>query len=143
MHQSEWEATIAWSKVVVGCVIQNDNGEYLLVQEMQEKCYGLWNLPAGYVDKGETIEAAAVREVKEETGYDAELLDKINIYHEAIDTPVRHAFRAKVIGGDAKPQPDEILDVKWFSYDQIVQMHNEGKLRVEWIFDAITTVEKS
>lgn len=141
MNQEEWEASIAWSKVVAGCVIRRDDGKYLLVQEMQPKVYGLWNLPAGHVDKGETIEDAAAREVKEETGLDVELGDKIGIYHETIESPVRHAFAAKIIGGELKAQPDEILDAKWFSFDEITNMKQDGKLRVDWIYEAMCRVE--
>lgn len=141
MNQKEWEASIAWSRVVAGCVIRRKDGKYLLVQEAQSKVYGLWNLPAGHVDKGESIEEAALREVHEETGYEVELVDKIDIYHETIESPVRHAFRAKIIGGELRAQEGEILDAKWFSYDEITQMRQDGKLRVEWIYDAMTRVE--
>jgi 8-oxo-dGTP diphosphatase len=141
--QAEFEASIAWSKVVAGCVIKNDEGEYLLVQEAQPKVYGLWNLPAGHVDKGESIEAAAVREAKEEAGLDVELLQKIGIWHGAVEEPIRHAFTTRVTGGTLMAQPGEVLDVKWFSYDEVVKMRAEGKLRVEWIFDAMTRVENT
>ncbi len=141
MNQQDWEASIAWSRVVAGCVIRNEEGKFLLVQEKQPKVYGLWNLPAGHVDKGEYIEHAAVREAKEETGYDVELGDKIDIYHETVESPVRHAFKAKIIGSELIVQPDEILDVKWFSFDEITAMKQDGKLRVDWIYDAIGRVE--
>ncbi len=141
MNQQEWETTIAWSKVVAGCVIQNEERKFLLVQEKQPDVYGLWNLPAGHVDKGESIEHAAVREAKEETGYDVELGDKIGIYHETVESPVRHAFKAKIIGGDLIVQPDEILDAKWFNFDEITAMKQDGKLRVDWIYDAMGRVE--
>lgn len=141
MNQKEWEASIAWSKIVAGCVIRREDGKYLLVQEMQPKVYGLWNLPAGHVDKGETIEAAAVREAKEETGFDVELDGKIGIYHETVESPVRHAFAANIIGGELKFQPDEILDVRWFGFDEITDMKQNGKLRVDWIYDAMSRVE--
>lgn len=142
LAQEVWETTIAWSRVVVGCVVPDDKGRYLLVQEQQVKAYGLWNLPAGHVDKGESIEHAAVREVKEETGYDVELDEKIGIYHDVVESPIRHAFKASVIGGTLKPHPGEILDAKWFSYEEICKLRESAKLRVEWIFDAITRVEK-
>ncbi|MEO8863250.1 MAG: NUDIX hydrolase [Candidatus Saccharimonadales bacterium] len=141
LSQKEWEATIAWSKVVAACVIRREDGKYLLVQEAQSKVYGLWNLAAGHVDKDESIESAAVREAKEETGLDVELVDKIGIWHEEVEGPIRHAFTVKIIGGEVRPQPDEILDVKWFTYDEITKMYSDGKLRVEWIFEAITIVD--
>jgi len=141
MNQKEWEESIAWSRVVAACVIRDEKGRYLLVQEKQPKVYGLWNLPAGHVDRGEEVEAAAIREVKEETGYDVELGEKIGIYHETVESPVRHAFVANVIGGELRAQPEEILDVRWLSFEEITKMKDEGKLRVEWIYDAMSRVE--
>lgn len=141
MTQEEFEASIAWSRVVAACVIRNNEGKYLLVQEAQPKVYGLWNLAAGHVDKGETIEEAAVREAKEESGLKVELDKKIGVWHDTVEEPIRHAFTANVISGGLKPQPGEVLDAQWFTYEQIVKMRKEGKLRVEWIFDAITRVE--
>lgn len=141
MTKEQFEASIAWSRVVAACVIKNSEGNYLLVQESQPKVYGLWNLAAGHVDKDESIEDAAIREAKEETGLDVELIDKVGIWHDKVDEPIRHAFTVKVVGGEVKPQPSEVLDVQWFSYDQITKMRKNGKLRVEWIFEAITLVE--
>lgn len=127
--------------VVAGCVVKRQDGKYLMVQEKQKKVYGLWNIPAGHVDKGETIEAAAIREVKEESGYDVTLGDKINIYHETVESPVRHAFAATITGGELKIQTEEILDAGWFSFAEITAMAKAGKLRVDWIYDAISRVE--
>ncbi len=141
MTQEEFEASIAWSRVVAACVIKDQEDKYLLVQEAQPKVYGLWNLAAGHVDKDESIEDAAIREAKEETGLDVKLLNKVDIWHDKVEEPIRHAFIVEVTGGEIAPQPGEVLDVKWFTYDQIVQMKRDGKLRVEWIFDAITRVE--
>jgi 8-oxo-dGTP pyrophosphatase MutT (NUDIX family) len=55
-------------KRIAGCVIRDTYGRFLLVQERLEKVYGKWNMPAGHVEAGETIKAAAIRETKEETG---------------------------------------------------------------------------
>lgn len=141
LSQEEFEASIAWARVVAGCVIRDDKGKYLLVQEAQKRVYGLWNIPAGLVDKGESIEEAAVREAREECGLTVELLGKVGVWHEGVETPVKHAFTAKIIKGTIRPQPDEILDVKWFSYDEIVRMNQDGKIRAPWIFEAISQVE--
>lgn len=143
LSKEEWEASIAWCKVAVGCVVRRQDGKYLMVQEAQPHVYGLWNIPAGHVDKGESIEQAAVREAKEEFGYDVKLGRKIDIYQETIESPVRHAFVATITGGQLKAQPGEILDADWFSYGQITDMHDAGKLRVEWIYDAISRIENS
>lgn len=143
MTQEEFEASIAWSRVVSACVIRDSAGKYLLVQEAQPKVYGLWNLPAGHVDKGESIESAAIREAKEETGLEVELKNKVGIWHDKVEESIRHAFTAKITGGKVKAQPGEVLDVQWFTYKQIVKMRKDGKLRVEWIFEAISLVEHS
>lgn len=131
-----------WVGIVAGCVIKQD-GKYLLVQEKQEKVHGLWNVPAGWVDKGEEIEAAAIREAKEESGYDVELEGEIGVYHEDSKRPVKHAFKARITGGELNIQEDEILDAKWLTYQEIEQLNAEGKVRAPWVFDAITHVENS
>lgn len=140
MTQEEWEASVQWIGIVAGCIIKQDS-KYLMVQEAKPKIYGLWNIPAGYVDKGEDVQEAAVREAKEESGYDVQLDGLINLYHDTTSEPLKHAYRAHVIGGELKPQEGEILDVKWLSYDEIKALNDDGKIRAGWIFKAITAVE--
>ena len=141
MNQSEWEASVEWVGIVAGCLVKKDD-KYLLVQEKQPKVYGLWNLPAGYVDKGESIEDAAIREVKEETGFDVELGAEIAIYHESTKKPVKHIFSATITGGQLTPQENEILDVKWLFYEEIKELNDSGKLRAPWIWDIVTKSQK-
>jgi len=138
--QTDWEKTVQWVGIVADCVIKQGD-KYLLIQEKNPKAYGLWNIPAGYVDKGETIEAAAVREVKEESGYDVALDGPIGVWHESSTKPVRHAFRAHITGGELHTQPDEILDAKWLTYAEISQLNDAGKIRNSWIWEAITRAE--
>jgi len=141
MEQRDWEEIIERVGIVAACVIKNDR-KYLLVQEKQPKVYGLWNLPAGYVDKGETIEQAAVREAKEESGYQVTLGQKVGVYHESVGKPVKHAFTAQVVGGKLNPNPDEILDAKWLSLKEIRNLNHEDKLRADWIWMAISRAEE-
>jgi 8-oxo-dGTP diphosphatase len=141
--QSKRAQSFTSVEVVAGCVIRKD-GKYLLVQEKQAKAYGLWNLPAGHVDKGETIKRAAVREVKEEVGYDVRLKHELMVTHENANTPVKHAFAAEIIGGNFKLQTNELLDAKWYSYSEIGDLRKRNQLRAkEWIWGAITKVEES
>ncbi|MBZ9572090.1 NUDIX domain-containing protein [Patescibacteria group bacterium] len=120
--------------VVAGVVIEKD-GKFLLVQEKQPKCYGEWNLPAGRVEKGDSIEATAIKEAKEETGFDIELIDKIDIFQEAGENAVKHSFRAKIVGGELKFPKEELLNTHWFSFREIESM--KEKLRGEWVLASI------
>jgi ADP-ribose pyrophosphatase YjhB (NUDIX family) len=142
MSQAEWEKSITWVGVVAGCVITKD-GKYLLVQEKQPSAYGLWNLPAGHVDKGETIEQAAVREAKEETGFDVAIIKKLIISHNDAETPVKHAFRAQITGGELSVQQDELLDVRWMTFQEIAKLNKAGKLREAWVWESISAVENA
>ncbi len=124
--------------IVAGVVIKRDN-KYLLVQEKQAKAYGLWNFPAGRVEDGDTIEKTAIKEAKEETGFDIELIRKIDIFQDNANEPAKHAFEAGITGGELKYPEDEILDAKWFSLGKIRGM--KDKLRSKWIIDAINILE--
>jgi 8-oxo-dGTP diphosphatase len=53
-----------------------------------------WALPGGFVDVGETLEAAAVREAKEETGLDVELTELLYVYSDPRRDPRRHTVSA-------------------------------------------------
>jgi ADP-ribose pyrophosphatase YjhB (NUDIX family) len=86
--------------VAAGVVVKQD-GKYLLVQEKKPSAYGLWNLPAGRVEEGDSVEKTAVKETKEETGYDIELIRHLDIFQGDGDgtSTCAHAFEAKIIGG--------------------------------------------
>ncbi|KAL4194265.1 hypothetical protein AMTRI_Chr05g67760 [Amborella trichopoda] len=69
--------------VGVGSFVINDKKEVLVVQEKKcaLRCSGVWKFPTGFVDKSEEIFAGAIREVKEETGIDAEFVEVIAFRH--------------------------------------------------------------
>ncbi len=126
-------------EVVAGVIIKKD-GKYLLLQEKQPKAYGLWNFPAGRVDVGESIEEAAIRETKEESGFDIELIRKVKIFHEKATDVVKHVFEGKIIGGELNPSKDEMLDGKWFTYEEVKEMRD--KLRGgTWIMESVEILE--
>jgi len=128
----------ATTLVVSGVVLEKD-GKYLLVQEKQLKVYGLWNLPAGHVDEGETLEQTAIREAKEECGLDVRLVGQVLVIHQAVERPVLHAYRAIIAGGTLQFPADELLDVQWFAYEEILAM--QDKLRnAEYVLGAINAV---
>lgn len=105
-------------KIIAGVLIKKD-GKYLLVQEKKVDAYGLWNIPVGHVDKGETLEEAAKREGEEETGYEIKVGEKVGEYNLTHNEGVMHIFKAEIIGGDVSFDKEELLDVRWFSSKQI------------------------
>ncbi|MFH1192665.1 MAG: NUDIX domain-containing protein [bacterium] len=125
--------------IAAGAVIKKD-GKYLLVQEKKPIAYGLWNWPAGRVEIGDSIEKTAIKEAREETGFNVELIRKLDIFQDSVNVAPRHAFEAKIISGELKYPDDEILDARWFTVEEIKGM--EDKLRGEWILGAISIMEK-
>ena len=127
-----------------GVVLRNESGEYLLVQEKWEKVRGLWNLPAGIQDKGETLPETATREALEEVGLVVKIIDPEPLYIKDSDRSGRalYSFEAKIGDGEITPQPEEILDAKWFSLQAIEKMLKDGKIRDEWAVDSIRKAEQ-
>ncbi len=123
--------------IIVGGVVEKDN-KYLLVQESKPKCYGKWNIPAGHLDPGESIFDGAKREIKEETNCDVELTGVCNISNHIVpnDTFVAIVFTTKLLTDTVKPQAGEILEAKWFTYEEIVAMSDQLR-RADWIISAI------
>ncbi len=103
-----------------GVLIKKD-GKYLLVQEGKGPAYGLWNLPGGHVDKGETIKKAAKREGEEETGLKLNIRDEVSVTE---DKYVEyHIFTAEIISGEIEWDKKELLDVKWFTPQEIQHLN--------------------
>jgi ADP-ribose pyrophosphatase YjhB (NUDIX family) len=100
-------------KIAVGTVIQMPNGAIVLVKRAIEPGYGKWVFPGGYVDRGEEITLAAIREAKEEAGVDVRLDRLINIYSYVGRTPIVVVYAATYLGGMLTVD-DEGLDVRTF-----------------------------
>ncbi|MER0469057.1 NUDIX hydrolase [Bacillus cabrialesii subsp. cabrialesii] len=93
-------------------IVTNEKHQILLVKR---KDVPLWDLPGGKVDPGETAEAAAVREVLEETGCNAALSAKIGVYQRPKFQDEQHVFAGSITGGRAIVSGMETADLKWFS----------------------------
>lgn len=125
--------------IIVGGVIEKD-GKFLLVQEAQEKCRGKWNIPAGHLDPNETVFEGAKRETFEECGCKVEITGILQIGNRILedDSWVSVIFSTKLLEDNIKFDKNEILDVKWFSYEEILNMKDELR-SYEWITAAITS----
>src|SRR5437870_392701 len=86
-----------------------------------------WGLPKGAVSKGETSEGAALREVLEETGLEAQIvkpLDTIEYFFRAGDSLIRKRVDFYLMthtGGELKPQLSEVDDVEWVELGEAIR----------------------
>jgi len=94
------------------------NGGILLVRRAIEPSYGKWVFPGGYVDRGETLEAAAIREVKEESGLDVRLVRLLSTYSYQGNPVILAVFQAEVTGGTLRID-DESLEIRAFAPGEI------------------------
>jgi ADP-ribose pyrophosphatase YjhB (NUDIX family) len=104
-------------KVTVGAVVGNDDGEILLVQRAES---GLWLYPTGWADVGYSPAEVVVKEVREETGIDCEVLRPIAILDGLrlgfTGIPLYSlVFHCRMTGGSLTPHPMECRDVGFFA----------------------------
>jgi 8-oxo-dGTP diphosphatase len=86
-------------KVAVGTIIRMPDDRIVLVKRAIEPGFGLWVFPGGYVDRGEEVQLAAVREAREEAGIDVGLDELVGIYSYPGSTPVVIVYGATWLRG--------------------------------------------
>ncbi len=124
------------SITVDGVIIKD--GKILLIKRKNEPFKGAWALPGGFVEYGETVEKAVLREVKEETGMDAKIKKLVGVYSDPARDPRGHTIsivflleaegRSKA-GSDAK-------EAKFFDLNDLPSLAFDHKKIIE---DAIQT----
>ncbi len=103
--------------VVAGCVATFE-GKLLLCQRAIEPYYGLWTIPAGYVEIGETLDEGAIRETREECGAEVASLRLLALYNLPMFSEIYVIFAAELAAAEFFPGP-ESLDVRLFEAEQI------------------------
>lgn len=104
-------------KVATGTLFRLDGG-IVLARRAIAPSYGKWVFPGGFVDKGERVEEAAIRETREEVNLEVKIDRLLNVYSYEDSAVVIIAYAAQVIGGQLQAK-DESLDAKAFTPAQI------------------------
>ena len=99
-------------KVVAGVITQVD-GKLVMIKRKMNPGAGRWSIPAGFVDRGETVEEAATREFREESGLEVKPTRLVGVYSRAGDAIILVLYAGTVIGGEAVAG-DEVLEVGYF-----------------------------
>jgi len=138
-------------KIVVWVFIKSEADEVLMVQEAKAEIKWLFNFPTWRLDPGESIFEGAIREAKEETGYDVKLDSILSIQYFEEKLLLKIIFNATIVSGDIDFDRNEIMDVKWIpiaelekmtekelrSYDSIINVVNDSKANKQCSLDWI------
>jgi len=103
---------------VVACFIHEQDGKVLLLRRAIDPQKGLWVMPGGFVDRGEVVTRAAVRETLEECGLDTTLEGLVGVYSYPGKTEVIVVYKGQRVGGRLAPG-DETSEVGLFTPGQI------------------------
>ena len=106
--------------LTVDAVIKHTDGGIILIERGYDPFRGCWALPGGFVEVGETVEAACIREVKEETGLDVRIIKLIGVYSDPKRDPRGHTvsviylcetLSGELAGGDDAAKAQSFTDL--------------------------------
>jgi ADP-ribose pyrophosphatase YjhB (NUDIX family) len=103
---------------VAACTIIPIDERIVLLRRGIEPGYGRWVFPGGYVDRGETVPDAAVREALEEVNLQVRLMSLQGLYSYRHSPVIIVVYLAEVIGGTLRPA-DEALETRLFAVGEI------------------------
>lgn len=97
-------------------------GEILMIKRGIEPHLGYWCPQGGVRDEGESLDETAVREVKEETGLDVEVLEELGRVIGPITGNPLTVFLCTPRGGRLRPAPPETTEVRWIPYEELSRL---------------------
>ena len=136
-------------KAGVAVIILNEENQVLLQKRAD---VGLWGIPSGHVEIGETVSETAIREVKEETNLDIKIKKLIGVYSDPNSQVfvypsgkvvhfITTCFLAEITGGELRCNSDESLEIKFFEIQNLP--HDLLKMHPRWLKDALANSEKA
>jgi 8-oxo-dGTP pyrophosphatase MutT (NUDIX family) len=125
---------------VVDAAIVDDEGRLLLIQRADD---GLWAMPGGSIDMGETPAQGAVREVLEETGLLVEAEGLIGMWDSRLcgaTSPLQlymFVVRCRMTGVGVASHAHEVLDQAWFGRDELPPLSASHDTRIPLVFEVL------
>lgn len=112
-----------------GGIVVNQ-GKVLLIKNaaLRDPKKTYWGFPKGHIHKGEKSEEAAIREVKEETGVDAQIVRKLGDSRYVFTKDGEKVFKVvvyfllKYVSGELKAQDLEVMEVNWYEPEKALEM---------------------
>jgi ADP-ribose pyrophosphatase YjhB (NUDIX family) len=118
-------------KLAVAALIVRDGQILLGKRGPGTRSPGKWSFPAGFVERGEEVEAATAREVLEETGLEIEPGALVGLFSEAGETVVLAVYEAAVRNPGAVPvAADDLVDLGWFPLNALPELAFERDYRI-------------
>jgi len=124
-------------KIAVNALVLNEKGEVLLAKRTDN---GLWCIPGGHVDLGETLGQACLRELREETGLEGRVIRLVGVYSDPKNSlhlaqgpewhTVRVSFLCQIVGGTIRPS-DETSEVKYFDVKRLPNLITDHASRIQ------------
>jgi len=109
-------------------LVVRDDGMVLLVLSPRRG----WEFPGGLIEPGEPIDAALLREIKEESGVDAEVIGFVGVCKNVEKNIVNMDFRCRYIGGELATS-DESPQVRWFAPEEAVDMITDELIKKRFL----------
>ena len=132
MNEADTRPVRQLEQISAGGVVFRQADESIEIAIVQIVPEMRWQLPKGVIDPGETIEAAALREVREESGIEAEMIapiDTIEYWFSAEHDGERrryhkfvHFFLMRFKAGDVGDHDDEVAESRWVTIDEALRL---------------------
>ncbi|WP_110687940.1 NUDIX domain-containing protein [Salinicola aestuarinus] len=121
-----------WTPRVTVAVVVERAGRYLMVEEDRGGPFSLFNQPAGHLERGERLTAAAERETREESAWQVAITDYLGLYvHRTPEGIVfhSHGFIGLALAHLGNPLDSGIRAAHWLTFDEVDDLDRANRLR--------------